>query len=631
MQKIKLLDQLEILKIAAGQVIDRPANVVKELVENSIDAGATQITVYIENGGKDLIRVIDNGCGMSSQDAIFCFKKHATSKIKKIGDLDSIQTFGFRGEALARISAVSKVTLITKDKKSQNGTKLVLENGDITSESEVPFEQGTDLSIKSLFYNTPARQKFLKKRETENRHIIQLFQSFCLDYLAVSFKLFVDKKLAINCAATNDIIKRAAQIWDHNFAKNLLKIETAKQNDKPYIYGAITNHQYFRYDRNNIFLFVNKRWVKNYEIQSALLKGYANVLPPARYPAAFIFVDIDPGLVDVNIHPRKEEVKFLHPRMLTKILQTTVKKALEDHLSNQIKRDVVFKQEPVSPAFNSQKLNALPNTPLNSQNNSQNIDTTLSSSQNNNFTPFNFDNFLAHSTQKKSSNIVIPSINPQAQHKQSEKLTQADICEQKSQTQTILPEYEIIGQFKKSYILIEKTDGLFFVDQHAAHERVLYEIFSKRFENVATVKLLFPQLIKLKQEDIALLEPNLDIFKKNGIDTEIFGDTQLKIQATPVHLKNIDLEELVQEVVSWIKEFQELDSQDFFKKINENMHAQMACKAAVKSGDTLTREQMAKLLHDLETTENRFACPHGRPTGWILTTHEIEKKFKRKL
>ena len=629
MQKIKLLPEQEILKIAAGQVVDRPANVVKELVENSIDAKSTQITVYIENGGKDLMRVVDNGCGMSKEDAHVCFLKHATSKITHLDDLHSIETFGFRGEALASISSVSQVTLSTKEKDALQGLKINLENGNVVSEQEIPFSQGTDLEIKALFYNTPVRQKFLKKRETENRHITQLFQSFCLDYLDIHFKLFIDGRQSINCAPTNDIIKRSAQLWGHNFAQNMIPIKTLKEKNSPFIWGAISNHQYMKYDRNNIFLFVNNRWVKNYEIQRALLKGYINVLPPARYPAAFIFIKIDPNLVDVNIHPRKEEVKFLHPRTLTNILQITVKKALENNFSKQINSPI--------PSSTNHSL----------QKDATKIEKTqsampTSTTQTNRFKPFNFDEFLHKRANTPSSNMqtfAAPQTNNPQQidrakdnpHQTQTTITKTEESpnEQKSQRQITQQQYEIIGQYKKTYILIEKADGLFFVDQHAAHERVLYEMFSKRFEKVATVKLLFPTFITLKQEEMECIEPHLSVFKKNSIDIEPFGQNQLKIQATPVHIKNIKLEELIKEIISWIKEFENLDESQFFKKINEKMHAQMSCKAAVKAGDTLTLEQMKKLLHDLEKTENRFACQHGRPTGWTLTLHEIEKKFRR--
>jgi len=632
MEKIKLLPQQEILKIAAGQVVDRPANIVKELVENSVDADSTKITVYIQDGGKRLIRVVDNGCGMSKKDAKNCFKKHATSKIQSLDDLDKIQTFGFRGEALASISAVSKVTLLTKEKDTDQGLKLELEDGKFITQEEASFTQGTDLSIQDVFYNTPVRQKFLKKRETEQRHITQLIQSFCLDYLNITFKFFVDDKQVINCPATDTIIKRASQLWGHGFAKNLVMLEPSEQEGKPSVSGAITNHQYFRYDRNSIFLFVNNRWVKNHNIQSALLKGYINVLPPARYPAAFIFVKIDPALIDVNIHPRKEEVKFLHPRAVPSILQPLVKKALEKHLSNQINKEVTFKNQdtnnfsqPTSSAFKTR-------------------------TQQDNFTPFNFDQFLHKQSTKPNTNIVVPTATPIAQASETPNTSQAsqeivetppteqvtsnstfihEAQEKQKQTEIVHHEYEIIGQYKNTYILIEKEDGLFFVDQHVAHERVLYQVFSKRFENIATIKLLFPQFITLKEEDISLIEEHIEIFKKNGIDLDVFGQNQIKIQATPVHLKSVNLQEIIQETLASIKEFQGLDPQEFAEKVHDHLHSQMACKAAVKAGDILTFEQMKKLLRDLDQTEGRFACPHGRPIGWMLSHYEIEKKFKR--
>lgn len=711
MQKIKLLSQKEILKIAAGQVVDRPANVVKELVENSIDAGAKTISVYIEDGGKKLIRVVDDGCGMSKEDAKFCFTKHSTSKITSLDQLsdplgaDEYGTFGFRGEALASISAVSKITMTTKDALSETGTQLELENSEFLSESQVPFEQGTDFKIKDLFYNTPARQKFLKKSETENRSIVQLMQAFCLDYLDINFRLFIDGKQHLNCPETDNLIQRAAQIWDHNFAKNLLELQDldlrkkneyldqnnnqdlidyetseALENNKTknyQIFGAITNHQYYRYDRGNIFLFVNKRWVKNQEIQSALLKGYINVLPTGKYPAAFIFVEIDRDQVDVNYHPRKEEVKILHPRIITGKLQEMVRGALEKHLSSQIKKNVEIKNETLDHQNYRQDglLNSWQkreNSNLIYSRNWQKEDSNIDLSSNYNAynkndidwnyieqSQANFNLQNTSSTLKPEQEIQnqeiqnIDSLNNQYQEFSAfnfEKSHQADPLEspklnnfenfekiesqnnfQFNQEKIVKSSHNIVGQFKNTYILIEKEDGLFFIDQHAAHERILYEIFSKRFDSVATVRLLFPQIISLREEDILAIEPYIDIFQKNGIELEVFGQTQIKIQSTPVHIKNIDIKELVLEVLSWIKEYQHLDGQEFFKKINENMHAQMACKAAIKAGDALTIEQMEKLLQDLEVTQNRFACPHGRPTGWVLTVDEIEKKFRRKL
>ncbi|MDP3889288.1 MAG: DNA mismatch repair endonuclease MutL [bacterium] len=333
MPKIKILPLHEAQKIAAGEVVERPANIVKELIENALDAAATTISVHIEDGGKKLIRVIDTGCGMDVQDAQLCFDKHATSKITHVDALEHINTFGFRGEALASIAAVSKITLITKERDTTEGTKVTVEQNTVIDTQPVSANTGTDIAVHDLFYNIPARKKFLKVRDTEWRHILHLVQAFCLDYPEIHFKLFSDGKQIINCPATQNIRARCAQVWDQHISSDMLTIEAHREDNTFSILGIITNHQQFRYDRNTIFFFVNKRWVKDFKLSNALLKGYQNVLPHGKYPTACISITVDPTLVDINIHPRKEEVKFMHPRLIEQLIQQTVKQALEIHIS----------------------------------------------------------------------------------------------------------------------------------------------------------------------------------------------------------------------------------------------------------------------------------------------------------
>ncbi len=612
MQKIKQLPLHEAQKIAAGEVVERPTNVVKELIENAIDAGATKISVYLEEGGKKLIRVTDNGCGMSPEDAFLCFAQHATSKITTVDDLGTVGTFGFRGEALASIAAVSNVTLTTKEQMSEidplAGIQLKLDAGKVVKKEAVSCTSGTDIRVENLFYNVPARQKFLKKKETESRHITQLLHAFCLDYLAIHFTFFQGTKEIINCPAiaNNDIISRITQLWDHQFAQQMITIQNSQNTDKITISGAISNHQYFRYDRNNIFLFVNRRWIKSQQLSRALMRGYMNVLPPARYPAACIFIEIDSQEVDINIHPRKEEVQFLHPRTVATTLQNSVKEALEQHLAQQIKQPVNFQtqeQPQRSPSF----------TPR----------------------PFESTKSQTHTT---TSFGTTPPVFSENNHKKTTTPTPGDTQQttiDKKQNsigtydQKDIENYNLIGQYKKTYILLERTEGLFIIDQHAVHERILYELFSKRFHDVSTVKLMFPAIVTVSSEDMTTLSGHLEIFKKNGIEIEIFGDNQLVIQSTPVHIKNIKLDELIRKVASWIREYDAVQQDQFFKAINEKMHAQMACKAAIKAGDTLTTEQMKQLLEDFYKIPNRLTCPHGRPTGWLLSIYEIEKRFKR--
>ncbi len=633
MTKIKQLPPHEAQKIAAGQVVERPANIVKELIENALDAQATQISLYIEEGGKKLIRVVDNGYGMSSDDAQLCFAKHATSKITSVEQLETINTFGFRGEALASIAAVSKVTLLTKQSNTQQGTKVVIEGGHTKDHTITACKTGTDITIHNLFYNIPARQKFLKKTQTEWRHIQQLFHAFCFAYPSIHFKLFSEDKSVYNYPTflpqatrgphglpesngrephTNNIVSRCTQIWERNQVQHMLTIN-AEHNNALKITGVISNHQHYRYDRNGIFFFVNKRWIKNYSLSSALLKGYLNVIPPGRYPMAIIHITVDPTTVDINIHPRKEEVKFIHPRRVEQLIKNTVKEALEENLSHHIKQPVGFVPQQknfdfdVSHTTPSFTYPHQPTPPLA-------------------ITPTN-------KLGKQEKEQALPLDIAHNKQFETQEYEQAIIQHQTPNTNKTISttSYNLIGQYKKTYLLIERETGLFLIDQHAAQERILYELFSTRFQDIATTKLIFPQVIDTTQDNIQTLEPHLTIFHRNGIGIEPFGTSQLKIESTPVHLKGQSLEDLVQQVIAWIQEYQSLDSDKFFNTINEKLHAQMACKAAVKAGDVLTQEQMIQLLKDLEKTPNRFTCPHGRPTGWLISINEIEKKFKRRL
>jgi len=617
MQKIKKLIEQEAKKIAAGEVVERPANIVKELVENSIDSGATSISIWICQAGKKLIRVVDNGCGMSNADALICFERHATSKIRTIEDLNKLSTFGFRGEALSSISSISKISMLTKFQEEDHGTLVELEDGQIIKEEQVSCLQGTDISVKDLFYNVPARLKFLKQDETEWRQIINLFQALCLSYKKIHFKLFNDDKLVYNCPPAEDLKNKLVQLWDHNFAQNMITISDSNQIGE--VSGLISNHHFFRYNRGQIFFFVNCRWIKNNGLSKSLVKGYLNVLPQDRFPAAFIFLSIDPAQIDVNIHPRKEDVQFLHAKKIEKLIQDSTKKALEIYLSNKIiNNDQIievklasqttfdFEQVPVlepndstfvtdaqlDEHFDFSKFNQITETKTNYQ-----------------FKSDSYDNLMG---QKLDQDKTIMQYIPDVQDRLDKK------------------DYELIGQFNKTYILLEKSEGIFIIDQHAAHERILYELFSKRFYDVATTRLIFPEVINLTENNLNLLLPYLELLHKNGIDCKQISKEQLIIESTPVYLKDISFADLIKQFVSWIEEYQVLDKQVLFRSVNEKLHAQMACKAAVKAGDKLTHEQIYKLLEDLNKTENRFACPHGRPTGWLISMHDIEKKFKRR-
>lgn len=619
MPSIQRLSPHEAQKIAAGQVVERPANIVKELIENSLDACATQITIYVHDGGKQLIRIVDNGVGMDLIDARLCIEHHTTSKISSINDLQTIATFGFRGEALSSICAVSKVVLVTKKDAADEGIRLDIQTGKLIAESVIATNTGTDITITDLFFNVPARKKFLKKRETELHQIQQIVQAFCLAYRSISFKLFHDDRQLINCPASENIINRIAQLFDHPLANSMIPFETAKKDIA--LTGAISNHHYVRYDRNHIFMFVNKRWIKNYELSRALLKGYMNVLPPARYPAAIVDITVDPSTLDINIHPRKEEVRFLHPRIVEAALQEAVTTALENHLSSHLKRPLKTDADHVltfSSMINSQPTILPHHQPMRH--------TTKETAQ-------EYPSH-AHYAEIPAPISLTDSANGLSTAVEKFLENEAPPVEPIETNLVTHQQYAIptvIGQFHTTYILLDQGDGLFVIDQHAAHERILYEQFAARFSDIPTIPLLFPQIITLTSQETETIAPHLTFFGLHGIMLDIFSDHQLLLQATPVHLKNQSIDDLIRSMIGWINEFATLDTEHFAKIIHEKLRAQMACKAAVKAGDILTMEQMQQLINDLYTTNNRFSCPHGRPTGWLLPLHEFEKKFKRRL
>jgi DNA mismatch repair protein MutL len=609
MARIKQLSPHEAQKIAAGEVVERPANVVKELVENALDASATHISIYIEDAGKKLIRIVDNGCGMGQEDAHLCFKHHATSKITTVEQLSNLQTFGFRGEALSSIAAVSKITLITKETVAPLGIQLNLENLQATNEQTITCNTGTDIQIADLFYNVPARKKFLKTNDTEWRQIQLLFQAFCLDYKHIHFALYHQNSLVYNCPPVNDLAHRISQLYDHTIASQLIPITS--ETNGIHIEGVISAHTYGRYDRSAIFFLVNKRWVKNHSLSKALLKGYANVLPPDKYPLACLHINLDPAQVDINIHPRKEEVQFLHPRIVEQAIQGAVKTGLENHLSAQLQKKVHFAPQPSWQSQSVPRAFTPEIAPLHAPQQ---------------FTPTPFVGQM-----QKSAPALVETATNSNFLPSSAALNQAQSLDAAPSITQDFFDIHIVGQLHKTYILIEEKDGLFIVDQHAAHERILYEQFATRFEEVATIALLFPPIITLSEHEMGLLMSHEQIFARNHITIEQLGTNQVIVHAIPVHLKEINMDELVHQTIGWIEENQKCDPELFYKKVNEKLHAQMACKAAVKAGDTLTQTQMHQLIMDLQRVNNRFTCPHGRPTGWNISLYEIEKKFKRKL
>ncbi len=603
---IRFLSPEDAQKVAAGEVVERPANIIKELVENSIDAHATHIELSVINGGKTHIRITDNGTGMSEEDAHLCFERHATSKLFAFNDLPTVSTFGFRGEALASVCGVAKVTLTTKQQGKVEGLQLTIQEGKILSQKPVSAAVGTTFIVDDLFYNIPARKKFLKTTATEWNQIVTLFKAFCLTYPSLHFVLLHDNAKVYNCPPVATVHDRVGQLFDPSVFSSTLEL-SPEQDKGILVTGVTTNPHYSRYDRGGLYFFVNKRLVKNYQLARAVIKGFCNVLPANKYPLAVIHLEVDPLTVDVNIHPKKEEVLFLHPHIVEQAVTKAITTTLEHYTSQRL--TPVHKANPQyvsEPFFNKN------NPPLNPF-----FERSI--------TPQSY-NFPAQSFSKNTYSNELPfeEIHPQlVMAIPDEPFTDENLntVEEKS--------YRIIGQLHKTYLLLEHKDGMLVIDQHAAHERILYERFEKNFGKTETIQLLFPLIITLSPADLTLLMPYSSLLQKQGIICEQFGEEQLRVTAVPVYAKQIPLQELIQELVGWIKENDSQPAADFFKLLTEKMRAQLACKAAVKAGDVLTMDAMEQLLRDLETTERRFSCPHGRPTQWLVGTYEIEKKFKR--
>lgn len=635
MAKIKKLPFLEARKIAAGEVIEGPVNVVKELLENSLDSGADQVSIYIRSGGSSLIRILDNGCGMSSEDAEMAFELHATSKITKVDDLESLHTFGFRGEALSSICSVSKVTLISRDEDSNLATKLFVEDSEIKHKETVSANVGTDIIVENLFYNVPARLKFLKKEETEWRKILNVFLGYCFSYKNVHFKLFNNDSLVYNCPPVDNLSGRVAQLWDSSIASSMLDVVVDNKNPEYSVHGLITNHQISFFNRSKIFLFINNRYVKSNDITKSILKGYSNVLPSGKFPSAIIFIETDPKNLDVNIHPKKEEVKILFESNVQKTIQSLVAESIKKSFSSQISKSNL-----VSSAKSLDMVASAPLFSLDSKQIKEKTDAMAG------FKPAmltdGFDSDLSLSRELRNNYIFensdlvndfdrLMAFENEAVDIRSGAVSSFEpIVEEVVENIVEFIEFDIIGQFSKTYILLENSEGLLYVDQHAAHEAILYEAFLNNFKDIPTVRLLFPQVISLNDSEMSSLGQYFELLLKFGIEIEKFGPNEIVIISTPVHLKDLSLRDFIFEILSWIEEDSEIEKADCDVVLSKKLCAQMACKAAVKAGDILNIEQMNQLISDLYNLENRFTCPHGRPTLWTMPLAEIEKKFKRR-
>ena len=594
--KIRVLSEDLANQIAAGEVVERPASVVKELVENSIDAGATLIRLDIEGGGKKKIRIMDNGMGMAPEECCLAFSRHATSKISRFEDLETIHSLGFRGEALASIASVAKVRCSSARNESEGGKLIVVEGGEILEEKDIACPQGTTVEVAQLFYVTPARSKFLKGDSTEFSHITQVITQQALAYPNIQFLLTHNGREVINTLPTDQLHYRIAELFGADLAKFLLEVE-AKSGEYQ-LHGYVSSPVYTRSNRSAQYCFINGRFVRDKVILHATQQGYSHLLPKGQHPVMFLYLTMDPHLLDVNVHPSKAEVRFAFQQDVHQFVAHGVRDALEKN--QQV--DVTEPQDDIP-------LEASVNLPPSSPRTSYQVPEWIDKSH----TPHQGD--LSHSLRTMMGQD--PS-----------QVTWFD----KAPTPVanlIYSEFEPLGQLDRSFIIMQGKKGLLVVDQHVAHERILYERFRSAAKNrkVEVQKLLFPLAIALSPGESELLHPHLARLLDLGLELESFGQNEFLLRSVPAILKNGDHEKLLRETIELLPKG---THEDVLDEKYEQVLIMMSCRNAIKINHSLNLDQIRKLISDLEQTSMPYTCPHGRPISLLFDIDDILKKFLRR-
>lgn len=591
MSKIVLLPEDLINKIAAGEVIERPASVIKELLENSLDAGATKITVELEESGKKQIKIIDNGEGMTPEDAEKSILRHATSKIRSVEDLFSIKTLGFRGEALASIAAVSKLNIITKQKNVLSGFALQIEGGNILNRNIVATEPGTILDVQDIFFNTPARKKFLKTDAVELKHCLDVVTHYALANPSVTFKCLHNNYLLLHSPAMNDARSTIASIYGVQTAKELLEVKY--QDEKIKVTGFISKPYHVRNDKNQQVLFVNGRWIKNADITNSVYEGYHSTLFVNKHPVFVLHLQLNPETIDVNVHPQKQEIKIEQKEEVMKAVSVAVREVLQ---SNKLMPTVDVNTE--------QQITF--GTPLPQKE----VKATVKYP----FEPSAQRVFAVEEATAAydSAEANVPVVTEQSQSH--------ELVHQK------LPTMKLLGQVHKTYFLAETEGGLFYIDQHAAHERVMYESLLNQFLHgrVEVQQLLQGEMLEVSVAEKILLGEKKEELKQLGFELEYFGGNAFAVKTIPLVFGKVKVKELLHDLLSM------LENKKSILEKKEEILTRMACRAAVMAGDVVTIPQMEKILSQLSKTELPFTCPHGRPTLMKVTIDELEKKFRRK-
>ncbi len=583
-------------KIAAGEVVERPASVVKELIENSLDAGATDIRVEITDGGKRLIRVIDNGHGIPAAEAPLAFQRHATSKLRNAEDLTHITTLGFRGEALAAISAVSRVTLVTRSAQEPTGVELKLEGGHILSQRPVATAVGTRLTVEHLFWNTPARKKFLKSDTTEAGHIHKIVTRYALAYPQVRFSYLAQGRLRFQTPGTGDRLAALVKVYGPDLAGHMLPVASDHDPVAPHlrVQGFVSDPSLHRANRSHIELFVNGRYVQDRNLTFAVIQAYHTLLMTGRYPVALLFIELPPEQVDVNVHPTKTEVRFREPALVFRALQRAVHHALQGQAP--VTRPLTPTPETHRDAW-AQRRQALvqagQHTPSPGQMALEALQTWRPESGST--TPLLRRDEPAPTAPAPSSGAGLPPLRP-------------------------------VGQIAATYLVAEGPDGMYLIDQHAAHERILYEkIMKAETQPVPRQQLLQPIPVELGTQLAGLIADHLDALQRSGFDIEPFGEGSYLVRAVPAFMGTQNPQTVLEEAAQSLAQRTDLVG----KAREEALITQICKRLAIKAGQVLSVAEQRELIRQLEQCDNPRSCPHGRPTMLHLSAAALEKQFGR--
>ena len=616
MSKVKLLDSNTINKIAAGEVVERPASCVKELVENSIDAGATRIEIEIQNGGKSFIRITDNGIGMNHEDASLAIRRHATSKIKSVDDLFEVSTLGFRGEALPTITSVSKFLMRTRSEGSELGTLIKVEGVIDKDFQEIGCALGTTIQVEDLFFNTPARKKFLKTPNTEGTKIHDYVVKLALSRPSISFKFINGNRNAITTPGNGDLFDTITSIYGREISDSLLKIDFTDKVDPNFkISGYISKPNVLKSYRSWQTFIVNGRIISSRIISKAVDEAYKAMIPKSGYPLAILIFDMPSLSVDVNVHPQKTEIRFADENNLYRAVYAAVTQSIDEKTFADANSNDDLQNVAVTPTFSRQN-NFSYQRPQNFSQRSRSfnngIDNTLKI----------LDNYSA-----KFSNDEIDL--PQ-ENFSSETTIDQIATNEKTSTKKITP----IGQVDLCYIIAKTDDGLYIVDQHAAHERILFDRICGYTDGIPAQQLLVHQILNFDDQESKLVENNLELFHKLGFTMEPSGENEYRLIEIPADIEISDAENLLREILSNLPPIDEsIAAEDQQKAIAKNIRqeclAMTACKAAIKSGMELNFRQMQMILEQLEQTSHPFTCPHGRPTIIKFSSNDLAKMFKR--